>query len=266
VALLEVNDPPIAVADTAAVATGQSVTIPVLANDTDPEGDPLVLTGFRAGPLGTVRREGNTLVYTPRIVTGGTDTVTYTIADGRGGTATGSVTVTIQDLAAPTVQAVRVTYGTVGVADLGAVNRTVLPWANIRRVSVVFSEDVTVAAGNLVLTGPGGPVPATFQYNPATRTATWTPLVPLGPGRWTVYLSAAGIADAGGNLLAADWAKTVGVLPGDFNGDGAVTDADLTGIRRYFGTKNPYADIDGNGLVNLADYNLAKANKSWRLL
>jgi hypothetical protein len=87
------NQLPIAVSDTATVAQGESVTIPVLANDRDPDGDPLTVTTVTQGTLGSVVINlDNTLGYTAGGLCG-IDTFTYTISDGRGGTASATVTV-----------------------------------------------------------------------------------------------------------------------------------------------------------------------------
>jgi len=90
------NVAPVAVPDQASSAGG-SVTISVLANDTDTDGDSLSVTGVTQGQHGIVTvNAGTSVTFTPdasfAAATG--DLFTYTIADGYGGTATGTVTVT----------------------------------------------------------------------------------------------------------------------------------------------------------------------------
>jgi hypothetical protein len=87
--------PPVAVADTATTVSATPVTIAVLANDSDPDGDPLTIQSVTAPTLGTAAISGTVVVYTPAAGVVGTDRFTYTINDGRGGTATANVTVTI---------------------------------------------------------------------------------------------------------------------------------------------------------------------------
>jgi hypothetical protein len=89
------NRPPIAVDDAAATLSGQPVTINVIANDSDPDGDPLTVQSLTAPLLGTAQISNNMVIYTPAAGVAGTDRFTYTINDGRGGTATATVTVTI---------------------------------------------------------------------------------------------------------------------------------------------------------------------------
>jgi len=76
-----------------------TVTIAVLANDSDPDGDALTLVDVGAGDFGTTRIDGETVVYTPGSGFAGTDVFPYTIADGNGGTASATVTVTVSDTA-----------------------------------------------------------------------------------------------------------------------------------------------------------------------
>lgn len=90
----EVNEPPVANADSANVALQGSVTVPVLANDTDPDGDVLTITSVTDGAKGSVVISGDEVVYTAGRKRGG-DTFTYTVSDGNGHSATASVTIAI---------------------------------------------------------------------------------------------------------------------------------------------------------------------------
>ena len=94
-----VNQPPVAVDDAATVPAGGTVTISALANDSDPDGDPLTITAFGTPTYGTVAIVGNTIVYASTSLTFlGVDRFSYTISDGRGGTATATVTVNVTTL------------------------------------------------------------------------------------------------------------------------------------------------------------------------
>jgi hypothetical protein len=89
------NDAPVAVADTATTAEDTAVTITVLGNDTDVDGDPLSVTSASATNGTVVVETDGSLSYTPNADFSGTDTITYEISDGAGGTATGSVAVSV---------------------------------------------------------------------------------------------------------------------------------------------------------------------------
>lgn len=90
----ECNTPPTATDDTAATFDGATVTVPVLANDTDPDGDPLTVTQVTDPPNGTaVSNADGTVDYTPDPGFLGTDSFDYTVSDG---TDTDTATVTVQ--------------------------------------------------------------------------------------------------------------------------------------------------------------------------
>ena len=89
------NRAPTAVTDTVTTNYGAAVTINALSNDTDPENDTLTVTGNTQVSNGTVTRSGNTFTYTPRSGFSGADSFSYTISDGKGNSATGTVNITV---------------------------------------------------------------------------------------------------------------------------------------------------------------------------
>lgn len=91
-----VNDAPVAAADTAATTEGTGVTISVLGNDSDADGDALTVVAVTQGADGTVAINGdNTVIYNPNLGFSGADSFTYTITDGTGGFGTATVTVAV---------------------------------------------------------------------------------------------------------------------------------------------------------------------------
>ena len=94
-----VNHSPVAVDVTSTTLANEPVTIAVLANDSDPDGDPLsvqsVSTSGTAGIV-AINAARQTVTYTPASGFAGTDTFRYTVTDGRGGSASATVTVTVQ--------------------------------------------------------------------------------------------------------------------------------------------------------------------------
>ena len=93
-----VNDAPEAVADTATTAEDTPVTIDVVANDTDVDGDALQVAGVTAAPAnGTATVSGSgSITYTPNENFNGTDKLTYQVTDGNGGLDTAEVTVRVE--------------------------------------------------------------------------------------------------------------------------------------------------------------------------
>jgi autotransporter-associated beta strand protein len=101
-----VNSPPVAGNTNAGTTENQALVLgtdKLLPLCSDPDGDALSI--ISAGPTstngGTASLTGSTITYQP--VTGfiGTDMFNYVVGDGRGGTATGSVVVTVTSASAP---------------------------------------------------------------------------------------------------------------------------------------------------------------------
>ena len=95
VSVAVVNDRPIAQDDTGATDEDTLVTIAVLENDSDPDGDPLAIRSMTQPLNGSVESDGEAVTYTPDADFNGTDSFTYTVSDGNGGTATAQVTVSV---------------------------------------------------------------------------------------------------------------------------------------------------------------------------
>lgn len=144
------NSPPNAVDDSATTQENTAVTINVVGNDSDPNGDSLTVTNVTQPANGTTTNNGDgTVTYTPKNGFTGTDTFQYTISDGRGGTDTATVTVMVQPR--PSTEGGKVTGGGSipdgpnGEADFnlnGQVNKGV---ANGR---------VSYSASNMTIKGP----------------------------------------------------------------------------------------------------------------
>lgn len=94
------NTLPVAVADEVTVASGQQIVIDVLENDTDADGNPLMITGATVD-FGTVRIEDNKLVYMPPATFVGVATIEYSISDGQGGTSNSQAIVNLTVNSAP---------------------------------------------------------------------------------------------------------------------------------------------------------------------
>lgn len=92
-----VNDPPVAVADAFSMTMEATLTTGSLANDTDPDGDSLAITALGTPANGTaVLLSPESFSYTPVLNFAGVDSFSYTVSDGQGGSAVGTVTITVQ--------------------------------------------------------------------------------------------------------------------------------------------------------------------------
>ncbi|MCR8551206.1 Ig-like domain-containing protein [Salipiger sp. P9] len=92
----DINGDPEAAPDIASTGVDEALIIEVLSNDTDTDGDPLVVES--AGPAGNGTVEvltDGTVLYTPNTGYSGSDSFSYTVSDGQGGTDVETVTVTV---------------------------------------------------------------------------------------------------------------------------------------------------------------------------
>ena len=96
-----VNQAPVSV-DDSGFSTSQDTALTIassmlLANDSDPNGDPLAITEVSGATNGTVAFDSqtNVITFTPNANYTGTANFSYTVSDGTGGTATASVGLTV---------------------------------------------------------------------------------------------------------------------------------------------------------------------------
>jgi large repetitive protein len=119
------NDVPVANTDAVSVNEDNSLTIApsvLLGNDTDADsGAALSITSVQGAVNGSVSLSGGNVVFVPAANYSGPASFTYTLSDGQGGTATGTVNVTVNPLAdAPLLSVAPVIYShSAGGASIG---------------------------------------------------------------------------------------------------------------------------------------------------
>lgn len=91
-----VNDPPVARPDTAVTHRGEAVSVDVLSNDSDVDGDTLVVRSVGSPGNGTAVTDGTFVTYMPAPDFVGDDSFTYRACDPGGLCATTTVAVTVQ--------------------------------------------------------------------------------------------------------------------------------------------------------------------------
>jgi VCBS repeat-containing protein len=156
---IAVNRPPVAVNDNASTTTEIPVTIAVRANDTDADNDPLTVTAVTQGAHGVATIDGAT--GNPRYVShahfSGIDSFTYTVGDGRGGSATATVTMEVSapiNLAPTTVaDAISMLQGGVASTLVGG-------------ASSVLTNDTDPEAAPLTAVLVSGPAHGSLVLNP----------------------------------------------------------------------------------------------------
>ncbi|RIK83172.1 MAG: hypothetical protein DCC68_04345 [Planctomycetota bacterium] len=143
---------------------------------------------------------------------------------------------------------------------LSPLSPSLLPFTNVDRIRVRFSQAVNVAAGDLVLHGVNvaNYGVAGVAYDPATFTATWSLAAPVAADKLLVRVRDTVTGQSGGSL-AGDYTLRFDVLPGDATGDGSVTASDTHEVVRdnfrdaAMASYDPLSDLDGDGLVNYVD-------------
>ncbi|HVL96204.1 MAG TPA: Ig-like domain-containing protein [Solirubrobacteraceae bacterium] len=174
--------PPLAAADAATTTEDAPATIAVLANDSDPDGEPLTLTGLQPGAIkGGVSIVGGQVSYDPRgrldqLGAGQTasEAFGYTIADAGGAVAAGTVTVTVTGVDDPPLA-----RDDAAVAAGGPAATAIDVLANDTDVDggrkAVVSVDDFTSQGSVTITGGGTGV--TYTPDPGfcgTDTFTYT--------------------------------------------------------------------------------------------
>ena len=158
------NADPTAVTDDVSTNEDTPVTISVLGNDTDPAGsnDTLTVTGATGASNGTLSFTGTGVTYTPNPDFNGSDSFSYTIADEDGGTATGTVNVTVDQVNDP---------GTFGGALIGGGNEDAGPVAGTATFTDAIDGFTTpnfaIATACLLYTSPS-PRDATLSRMPSS--------------------------------------------------------------------------------------------------
>lgn len=287
------NQGPTAVDDSFTAASGQVVAFApsdLLANDTDPNGDPLEIVGNNVDGTaanGTLRKQTivfldgssvTTFTYTPNPGFVGTETFTYVVTDGE---LFDTGTITIDVLPPPVLEVVDVRVSGSGwnsdnPALLAPVSLTSgdglpLPWANLDQLELQFSDNVNISSSSLTLVGVNNAQysPTNFSYDLTTFTATWTFAEPLRVDRYLLHLDGENgdaqpiTAVSDGRLLeAGDFQLQFGILPGDVNGNGSVSVTDLVQIARvavesgggtFPANYDHRLDINGDGAIDLTD-------------
>ena len=172
-----VNDPPLAVDDAADTPEDTPVTIDVLGNDSDVDGDALALVEVSAPTHGTAVTDTGAVVYTPEPDFHGTDSFTYVVGDGSGLTARAAVDVTVRPVNDPPLAAGVIPDRTLDIGDEPAVLDLIPFFADRDGDALGYTAVVSDQAVALHLTGATLTLTAT---RPGTATVTVTAQDPGG--------------------------------------------------------------------------------------
>ena len=162
----------------------------------------------------------------------------------------------------------------------GGGTRSILPWVNLNRFSIQFSEDVSVQQNDLEIASAAGKTytVTAFAYDPATFTATWTLDQQVTDADvLTLTLDATsptGVTDPAGNPLrgagnGGDFVQQLRILPGDTDRSGEVLENDYLEVSEKFfssvtderAATGPlfskytiFHDVDGSGVILAEDH------------
>ena len=95
VTISPVNDPPVAADDAPTTPEDTALSVTVLANDNDVDGDTLRIDSVTQPAHGTAAINGTAVDYQPAENYNGADSFTYTVSDGQGGTDSATVSITV---------------------------------------------------------------------------------------------------------------------------------------------------------------------------
>lgn len=148
------NEAPVLTADSAVTLNGDAVSIDVLANDTDPEGDALTISAISAPDVGEAAIINNEVVYTPTALAMGEVSFSYDVTDGEN-TVSSTVTITNQQSVSISSIATDAPLANAEVTALdtsGSVIATTQAGADGR---FTFPITVSAAPGDLILNAVG---------------------------------------------------------------------------------------------------------------
>ena len=199
------NEPPAAVDDDLEIEAGTGIVLDVLANDSDPEGSALTIVDASATWLGSVtivsgeNGEPDQLLYDSPADTYGIDTVTYTIADEWGRTATAMATVWITPRPAPDIMGLGL------VNDTGDIGDRVTTDVRVTG-TVETSIEVAGLAVDVDYNGDqAADAVADVDSYDLTFTYDFTPVLTYGDA--TVYLRAVELDADGQVVTTGDWQR-----------------------------------------------------------
>ncbi|WP_448119149.1 Ig-like domain-containing protein [Pseudomonas serbica] len=232
------NQAPVGVADSGSTTFGVPITLNVLTNDDDPDGDtPLTITALTqpAAEQGTVALSGTTaIVYTPPAVVNAplTTTFTYKAQDAKGLAATAATTVTITVAPNQPPVAVADAIATLGVSiPINVLANDTDPEGNVPLAIASFTQPPatrgSVTSNGTVLTyNPPATVTTafttTFTYfardsfgAQSTTPATVTVQVSPRPAAETFAVTAATVTARSNNRFNWDFSGTSSVTTGN---------------------------------------------------
>ena len=238
--VVAVNDPPVAVNDTATVAEGGSIDIAsstLLTNDSDAENDTLSITAVGNAVSGTVTlsEDKAKVTYTHDGSETSSGSFIYTVSDG---TATDTATVNVS------VTPVNDPPGTLTVTDQAATAGSRFTY----QIAVVIDPDGDDLTYDAVLGEASNPLPDWLSFDPDTRTFSGTPRkVHVG-----VYEILVSVSDGQAAARTVTFTLTVVLPPNRPPSAPALSPQSATEDLSFTYQLPVFTDLDENALVYVA--------------
>jgi Bacterial Ig domain/Dockerin type I domain len=255
----------------ALVLTGSDPNIPAL---------PLTFAvvagqGPTHGTISNFNAATGALTYTPNSNYSGPDGFQFTVSNGINTSVAATVSLAVSQPAQATVMAAAIGWGAqtsgplVTAADglrlLPTSRVNDIPWYGVNKISITLSQAATLTPADISVTGVAvanyGPVTVSGSGAQTTFTITLARAVTVGD-RVTLTIA---------NSAISTYTRELDVLPGDVNDDAVVNSQDAVIIRnKYLGLgpviiMDVFLDINGDGVIDVNDFNLARKFNGTRL-
>ena len=241
------NQHPMAISDTVTIRENGRINIPVVQNDTDPDGDILTVTRVTQGSNSerVVINSDGTVHYRANPGFAGMDSFEYTVNDGWSGTAVATVVVTVKAV----VPMIQLSTDQLVFDGVDAGQSVSLPLrisntgdANLFIHNIVFRDAVQFTISDTSFTIPPD----------SSQTVTVT-FMPDARGEWSSTLVLSSNDPEHEETLIALRGKGIAII-GDFDGDGTVGFKDFLKFAQAFGGTDAQFDLNGDESVGFQDF------------
>lgn len=204
VTVTSANRPPNAVNDNVVGTQNVLLTIAtstLLANDTDPDNDPLTITQVSNPINGTVTLNNSNVLFTPAANHTGPASFLYNISDGNGGTSSATVGVTVNPNQPPTLDLDRSQAGNNTQATFQQ-GQPAVAIANATNIVITDPDNTTAESSTITLTNP---------LNSSAESLSVNGVLPAGITA-SSYNSTTGVLTLTGNAAISAYQTAIGQI------------------------------------------------------
>jgi Bacterial Ig domain/Dockerin type I domain len=262
---------PTANAQSVNVAFNTAKAITLTGSDPDIPALPLTFAivggpGTAHGTITNFNPSTGALTYTPISGYSGSDSFQFTVNNGVNASVAATVSITVGAPAQAAIATTGIGWGSQtsgplataadGLRLLPSTRSNTIPWYGVNKINITLSQAAALSPADVSVVGL-----TVANYGPVTVSGSGT--------IFTITLAQAiTVADRVtvtiGNASIATYTRRLDVLPGDVNDDAVVNAQDSVVVRnRYLGLApvtimDVFLDINGDGVIDVNDYNLAR--------